>query len=300
MSNTWTDTDWETLCLAIECKQCTPFLGAGASVSVLPTGKLLARELATTCHYPFSDVENLPRVSQFMAVQKYAPKLTLKTKLSLISPPDFNHPTEIHRVVADLDLPVYITTNYDDFMLKALQRNSRKKPAQVVCQWHNASGGRPVRENILEPPTESEPIVFHLHGTFVEHNSMVLTEDDYLDFLIALTEEPALIPEQVKAAFSNSALLFLGYSLDDLNFKVLFRRMARYMRGTRDTRHVSVQLRPAAEEPTAKEIELFERQREYFERKYDLQDVNVYWGTCEDFGAELRTRLEKMRLGEAV
>lgn len=289
----WTEADWGNLLLAIDAKQCTPFLGAGAASGVLPNGKDLAQRWALEHHYPFKDSDNLPRVAQYMNVKKLAPKLRLKKECEDLKPPDFNRESEIHRLVADLDLKVYITTNYDDFMFRALRRNPHKTPLQRVCEWHVATKtDRAMEEEILPKPTRMSPLVYHLHGTFEDTNSMVLTEDDYLDFLIALTEEQALIPKQVTSAFSNSALLFLGYSLEDLNFKVIFRRMARYMRGTPDARHVSVQLKPKhGDKPTSEEIELAEKQREYFERRYELDNVNVYWGTCDDFAAALLERI---------
>ena len=315
----WRDEDWQALVLAIRYRQCTPFLGAGASRSVLPSAKELAAEWAAHCAYPFDDTENLPRVAQYMAVKRLAPKLQLKGKFEMSiednGTPDFENTTEIHRFVADLNLPLYITTNYDDFMFRALSRNDPtnkrypcKSPISKSCEWYRVGlsddqqqgfkRDRAIPEHVLEKPTPQEPLVYHLHGTLGDPNSMVLTEDDYLEFLIALTEEPALIPAQVREAFSGSAFLFLGYSLNDLNFKVLFRKMARYMRGTRDAPHVAVQLlpelgkknaegEPIVPEPSAAEVELVHRQIEYYERQFDLQRVSVYWGSCEQFASDL-------------
>src|SRR5258706_745560 len=56
---------WESLLHAIKNKDCTPFLGAGASAHILPLGKAIADDWAKEFHYPFSDSGNLPRVAKY-------------------------------------------------------------------------------------------------------------------------------------------------------------------------------------------------------------------------------------------
>jgi hypothetical protein len=204
-------------------------------------------------------------------------------------------------LVADLHLPVYITTNYDNFLVQAIEAQTgprRRRARREVCRWHEA--GQPKRSPgglvDLEASPE-EPVVFHLHGILDDLPSMVLTEDDYLDFLMAISEVQELIPPRIEKAFSSSALLFLGYSLEDLNFKVLFRKLATYLRRNEGARHASVQLKPSKENPTAEELESIERQSQYLQKHFDLMKVHVYWGTCEKFAAELRSRLEVPRVG---
>src|SRR5262249_58239051 len=72
-------------------------------------------------------------------------------------------------------------------------------------------------------PSAERPLVYHLFGMFDEPDSLVLTEDDYFDFLIGVTNNKDLIPISVRQALADTALLFLGYRLDDLSFRVLFR-----------------------------------------------------------------------------
>jgi hypothetical protein len=284
----WTQGDWEGLLYAIKYKRCTPFLGAGASAGTLPLGGAMADEWATRDAYPFEDRQNLPRVAQYVAVKSGAntPRDRIVDKFSKVAPPDFSRPDEIHGVVADLALPVYITTNYDDFMLKALER-AKREPQRSVCRWHLARErqGTPP-ETPFPDPTPEKPLVYHLHGTLDEIESMVLTEDDYLDFLVAISES-RLLPARIERAFAGS-LLFLGYSLEDMNFKVLFRKLTSYMRRAAGAVHVSVQLSPAAREPSDEELLRASQQRQYLRDRFGLQNVKVYWGTCQQFALELR------------
>jgi len=302
--NGWTQDDWEELLLAIKYKQCTPFLGAGACAGVLPLGRDLAEEWAGSYGFPFADRQNLTRVAQYVAIERgpKTPRLRIVERFSGKGPPDFNNPDEPHRVVADLRLPIYITTNYDDFMLRALQRDFPKRaPRREICQWHLArrrqsstasAGTSPPPE-----PTPDQPLVFHLHGCLENVESMVLTEDDYLDFLILLSEVQGLIPPRIEEAFVASSLLFMGYSLEDMNFRVLFRKLAPYMQRNEGARHVSVQLSPRADESTEDQILRARKQREYLEKQFGLQKVRVYWGTCMEFAADLRARWEAFSHG---
>ena len=50
-----------------------------------------------------------------------------------------------------------------------------------------------------------------------------MTEDDYFDFLIGATRNKDLVPIVVKEALSRTALLFLGFRMEEWDFRVLFR-----------------------------------------------------------------------------
>jgi hypothetical protein len=141
-------------------------------------------------------------------------------------------------------------------------------------------------------PTPEQPMVFHLHGALDNVDSMVLTEDDYLEFLVCVSEEENLIPPCISERFTSSSLLFMGYSLDDMNFKVLFRKLSSYMRRNQAARHVSVQLAPTPNESNEEFIARAKTQRAYLEKHFGLQKIKVYWGTCHDFARELRAKWE--------
>jgi hypothetical protein len=282
----WTKEDWELLARLIHRKQCTPFVGAGASWPTLPLGHELAEQLAEQYGYPCSDKGNLTRVAQWAVTQgnEIDLKGTVKECLSKNVYPDFKAPDEPHRLLVDLGLPVYITTNYDDFLIQAFKDDNRPARSEI-CQWHLArKRNRNLGYSPAYTPTPENPLVFHLHGALDEPLSMVLTEDDYLDFLIYVQD---LLPPSVEKAFSDSALLFLGYSLSDMNFKVLFRKLASYpSRGPHS--HFAVQLDPVK---MAKAPAVAAQELRYLQAQYDLQSIKVFWGTCREFVAQLRPYL---------
>ncbi len=71
-------------------------------------------------------------------------------------------------------------------------------------------------------------VLYKLHGTFtddvpVEETRPVITEEDYIEFLTYVGGQGENIDKQITATIKTSTLLFLGYSLEDWNFRALFK-----------------------------------------------------------------------------
>jgi SIR2-like domain len=130
-------------------------------------------------------------------------------------------------------------------------------------------------------------LVYHLFGRLCELDSLVLTEDDYFDYLIGVTSNKDLIPGVVRRALADTALLFLGFRLEEWNFRVLFRSIMSQEGGGRRARyaHVAAQLDP--EEGRILEPE---RARKYLESYFHDSRISIYWGNVEDFAKELLLR----------
>ena len=300
--NTLPDGDWNNLLELISEKRCTPFIGAGAASAVLPLGGNLAKEWADQHKYPLTDEYNLTRVTQFLAIERRDTTYPKRAMQRIIDgqAPDFSDPDEPHLVLADLALPVYITTNYDSFMSDALTHSLERrhgpgtehKPHQQICRWYENQGtGRRRRERQPEP-TPDNPLVFHLHGHYANPESLVLTEDDYLNFLVRLSgPSHDLLPEVITHKLVDSAILFIGYSLADWTFRVLFRSLLSAAPSSFRFPCIAVQLPPgdAKKQRMAKALDYLER---YFGRVVTTGDVTVCFQDVRDFTAELRARRE--------
>jgi hypothetical protein len=288
---------WEILLQAIKMGSCTPFLGAGASYGALPLASDIASAWARDYDYPFDDTQDLARVAQFVSTE-YAPnyiKRELVKAFKQNSVPDafFGDPDEPHRVLARLPLPVYLTTNYDDLMVRALER-AGKQPQRELCRWHDLR----MEENALRrglSPTPAAPLVFHLHGHTDTPESLVLTEDDYLEFLVRISKDENLIPPRIQQACAGTTLLFLGYKLADWDFRVLFRTLNSYLARSVRNAHVSVQLLPVRDETPDEQRAKAQR---YLDKYFNIDNISVYWGTCRQFIADLRRRWEVYNGGE--
>lgn len=132
---------WKSLVNRIRQGLCTPFLGAGVhDTRTLPLGKTIALKWAEERRYPLKDTEDLTRVSQYLAITDLDP-MECKDELCRrwftdVPLPDFNDPKSALGLLSELPLPLYITTNYDSLLYKAL-RSRNKNPSREFCRWND-------------------------------------------------------------------------------------------------------------------------------------------------------------------
>jgi hypothetical protein len=299
------DEDWEELLYAIKDQKCTPFIGAGACAPWLPLGSEIARDWASKYDYPLGDSYQLARIAQFLAIKEdndMYPKNILSRLIKEKRPPDFrldkqrNTP---YSVLADLNLPIYITTNYDKFMEAALQSRG-KDPVSEFCRWNEDLYRYVTKAGLISifdkekeyTPSSERPLVYHLYGVYDQASTMVLTEKDYIDFVISLNkgDEKISLPTVVRIALARTPLLFVGYRLEDISFRVIFQGVTSFLGVKRPNISVAVQLPPIFSE------EKKEKAQEYLTQyTKNMFEINVYWGNTDEFVKELRERLDNFR-----
>jgi hypothetical protein len=285
--------DWQRLIDQLRRGDCTPFLGAGASVRMIPSATVLSHQYADRYEYPFTDTHNLARVMQYAeAVLRDPVDLKVEVCRFLRSlgrmPPD--DPGDMHTLLASLPLKTFLTTNYDDFLVDAL-RQEGKKPHTAVSAWWNTD---PADALLLPEPTPDKPIVYHLHGSWSVPASLVLTETDYLTYLVNMVDAPAAhgrhpLPTPILLAMTKP-LLFIGYSLQDWTFRVLFHGLARDTPNRNRRRHVSVQLMPEVND-SARGAE--SKARRYLRHYLNGWNISIFLGSASEFCQELRRRMER-------
>jgi hypothetical protein len=207
---------------------------------------------------------------------------------------------EAHRLLAQLPLPIYITANVNNLLAKALKEIG-KDPQVVICPWYKQKrepdaaededeeeGRRTTifdRERTLYRTT---PLVYHLFGRLGNDQSLVLTEDEYFDYLISVSRNWQLIPKRVLQKLANSALLFLGFQMDDWSLRTFLRLITVRQEGGRrrdQYTHISAQI-----EPEEGRLLKPERAQKYLEDYFKGRYINVYWGSTAEFLKELQRR----------
>lgn len=222
----------------------------------------------------------------------------LAVKIGEIGRHYMQDPSDASRFLAELQLPVYVVANYSNLMEDALILTG-KKPRKHFYRWKDEFQDYwpvPVLDGEHHwKPIPQEPLVCHLFGGLERPRTLVLTEDDYFDYLLGLgrdRDEKSMdiwgIPKVVRARFNYSSLLFLGFSMDDWGFRVLFRSIVRKESRElrRDYAHVAVQLDPEEGQTMNPD-----RAKKYLERYFGTEDIELYWGTTRDFVDELRENL---------
>jgi hypothetical protein len=278
-----TDSDWKIVIDRIKKGRCTPFLGAGAAAGPLPLAHELAEEWAQAEGYPLEDSHDLARVAQFLGVNGFDalhPKeMVCEVILAAQDLPDFTRTDNAHGLLSRLPIPLVITTNYDDFMRAAFKE--QEKDAQVeICRWNSRVEDElgPLAADRKYTPTPANPVVYHLHGHHEIPESIVLTEDDYLDFLVAVARKPDLLPHQIRKALAGTSLMFIGYGLKDWDFRVLHRGVVMSVESGLRPVSVTVQL-PRTSKAT-----------DYLDKYFGNISLKVFWGSAEEFATELWKR----------
>jgi hypothetical protein len=289
------------------------------TANLLPGASALAWKLAQEWKYPLAHAHDLARVGQFVAVQdKTLLRQDVLTELKAgfrrhmnlrgepehpglglaetIEEEDWSaliqalRPDEIHHQLAKLNLPLYVTTNFDNFMTLALRSRRGEeewgKVRRETIDWRQEvvrQAGVPHSE-LVPPLAEDEQVVLHLFGNEDDPRSMVLTEDDYLDYLTSIHADlDYLVPTDIQFRMTSKAFLFLGYELHDLSLKVIMRGLLPGMHWDGwERQHVAVQIAsPAADQVSEESV------RNYFEKYFGGSEIDVYWGSAHQFVAEL-------------
>jgi hypothetical protein len=308
---------WQALSLVIGAGRCTPIIGPAISDALLGTRQEMARAWATRYRYPMAphNRESMPQVAQWLSVAQGRDVLGLELesqlRSALLSRFDGELPAEAlepgapiedvltagwdvlhdrgaaepYSVLADLPLPIYVTTQPSRLLANALSAAGRE-PEVVLCRWNDRTDW-PESVFDREPgyrPSVQRPLVYHLLGLLDVPTSLVLTEDDYFEFLTGVTRDRELVPKPVRTALSSSALMFVGFRIDEWDFRVLFSGLMKTEGANlrKEYTHVAVQIDP--EEGSTIDAA---RARQYLERYMLKTDISLYWGSADTFLKEL-------------
>jgi len=292
------ESDWDTLLTRIKSGRCTPFLGAAVNVGVLPLGADIANDWAASFHYPLDSRSDLAKVSQFVAVHTDGtrPKELILKKLTESQKAfNFDDADEPLNVLAKLPLPVYLTTNYDDLLTQAINHHGNadgRRASFEICRWNSNLEFQPTlfRRGSRFSASPKTPVVYHLHGHHSVVDSLVLTEDDYLDYLVNMSRDETFLPPRIQESITGSSVMFVGYSLADISFRVLFRGLFGNLERALGKLSVAVQLPYDDAHPNKQKAE--EYVTTYF-GKMEKMALRVYWGTAKSFAHELWDRWKK-------
>ncbi len=315
---------WRSLKAFVLRKKCTPIIGPAVAESWFGQQSQIALKWARENGYPFEpdDRDNLPSVAQFivrrdgpefltMAFQEalraeilrsYGPSLAEPLKQAASwSETDLleaiaqvargrwaARPNEAHRLLAGLRLPIYITTSPGNLLALALQE-AGADPQTRICPWWSDR----IPQELWaydDKPTDKKPLVYHLFGHLSEPDSLVLSEDNFFDFLIGVTRNKELIPESIRNTLTSTALLFLGFRTDDWSFRVLFRTLMAQPGSDQLKRysHVAAQI-----EPEEDRLLDSRRARRHLETYFESEKISIYWGRAEEFMLALASQMQE-------
>ena len=262
-------------------------LGPGASTDTsesleVPLHLKLARELALTLRLSKDEkkdlnTEDLRHVSQILLDRQIRNPFLLQDMVVEFYRKFSGKTTDFHRNIAALPFELCITTTADDFMFNALCE-AGKSPTREFYNFREAH-----LTNTSEP-TPKSPLVYHLYGYLDEPGSLVITENDLIDFLVKVVQDAPPLPKGITAKLSRtvSTCLFIDLGFKNWYLRVLMR---------------SLGLRP--DQVRAKSVALEEK--DFFAQSKQHQTTVYFSGSTpidfhqeslNDFAAKLREQYE--------
>ena len=184
----------------------TFFVGAGVSkLSGVPSWAELINDINTVLgrkpqkYYSFDDNLRIAQMLYYhLKEDKDAYYSFIEKRLNSIS----FVPNEVHEQLFKYNPNSIITTNFDDLLEDA---------AGLYCQFY-----RSISCDNEVPQIDGDRFILKVHGD-LRHKNIVFKEEDYLNY----TENFKLIETILKAIFSTNTVVFIGYSLNDYNIKLI-------------------------------------------------------------------------------
>ncbi|HWK88990.1 MAG TPA: SIR2 family protein [Longimicrobium sp.] len=228
------------------------FLGAGCNVDdepALPTASALSRDMADACSLEWHEYIPLSTIAFYY--ESFNSRSELNRFLSeMLRRDDVPPSTTLQRLVAVIQMleerglkTVIVTTNFDQQFEKAYRAATGRDVDVVVYNGGTDANnaGAVLHPKIQFPdlwgPSQATTL-YKMHGCISapespganppqEHN-LVVTEEDYINFLsnaLSGTDWKKLV-RYVLAQIAASTTLFIGYSLTDWNFRVVYKATA--------------------------------------------------------------------------
>jgi hypothetical protein len=134
-------------------------------------------------------------------------------------------PSAVHEKLAALPFSLIVTTGQDALLEQALQA-AGKTPA---TQRYHLRGDRRDNPEFVLPGSPNSPVVYHLFGNAEEPASLVLSENDVLDFLIKVVSERPGLPNSLLRALKRvgQSFLFVGFGIRHWDLRILLKILLR-------------------------------------------------------------------------
>ncbi|MBE0597253.1 MAG: SIR2 family protein [Desulfuromonadales bacterium] len=203
---------------AIASRQVILFVGAGVSMNLgLPSWEDLMRKMGEDLGFPpdeFIRLGNYLALAEYYRVRKGGlGDLVRWMDATWHAGGEALGDSAVHRLIVELDFPMIYTTNYDRWLERAFDHYQR--PYVKIVSVHDLLQLHPGVTQIVK-----------YHGDFDDETSLTVNETSFFDRL----EFESPLDIKLRADCLARSVLFIGYSLSDINLRLLFYRLSQLWR----------------------------------------------------------------------
>ena len=220
------DRHWNVLLDSIKGENCIPVLGPDICMTNDDGSRSnlaidLARELSDILledrQLKVKDPNNLSLVAQMSQNELSRDELIIEAK-------DFyeEHAKRLaerkdstFENLATLPFPLFVTSRHDNTLKHYLEKQGKQpKVKSYLFKGDHTT-------TLRDLGTVEKPLIYHLYGSFEDPASLVITENDLLDFLRAVVANDPGLPVDLQNLFRDKNVLFLGFGLGNYHLRIL-------------------------------------------------------------------------------
>ena len=217
---------WSNLLQSLSNQSCILLLGPGVATAAgekLSLNEKFAEELTTELaeeeiSYDETNKNNLTYIMQrFSTIDGVTPS-DPGFEAKRFSEKNAQQPNALLNSLATLPFYLVVNTSPDDLMAQAFRNNGKFK---TIHRYYNH------RKEInagaeIAPPNQEAPLVFNLFGYYKDPESLVLTENDQINFVSHVVKDnPPLPPKVVRQFDELKTYLFLGFDWEEWHMRLL-------------------------------------------------------------------------------
>jgi hypothetical protein len=215
--------DWRTLALSIKQGDCILMLGPDAVTESINSSDVpLMDSFAGYLCDRLRDRVEIPKGCHVIQVaQAFKNAFGGSSDLQAAADEFFQAKEGLRNEVllnlAALPFRLVINTNPGNQMEDAFRSVDGKQPE---TDWYQFKGAP---KQMVHEGTVETPLVYHLYGNINDPKSLVLAEDDLLDFLVNVVSKSPALPNNILSAFrsKDNCFLFLGFGFKQWHLRML-------------------------------------------------------------------------------
>lgn len=242
---------------SLRCGEAGLFVGAGLSFdSGMPSWKELLKKPAEKIGMDVSKEEDLVTLAQYFVNENHntraAINTELKSKFAKLS--NVNHNQEI---IAKLPIDTIWTTNYDNLLEKAFQKNNK------ICDVKRD------KDDFTSSPKNSSVTFYKMHGDVSNFNDAVITRRQYEEY----DRNFEIYVTALKSDLVRKTFLFIGYSFQDPNLRYILSQL-RLLLGNSPRKHYFLIKKPKEESKESQEDFEYRLNKQRLQIE-DLEQYNI-------------------------